>query len=320
MKIFLTGCVGFIGFHTSLKLMKKGHKIVGVDEINDYYDVKLKKNRLKILEKQKNFKFFKLNICNKKKLYDCFKKNKCEIIINLAAQAGVRYSIKFPEKYLNSNIIGFFNILDLSVKFKIKHLLFASTSSVYGKSKKFPLKESYDSNQPISFYSATKVSNEVMAYSYSYIHKLPCTCLRFFTVYGPYGRPDMALFKFTSAILKNKKINFFNNGSHIRDFTYIDDVVIMIEKLLKKSPKNNIPYDTFNLSNSKPIALKSYLKQIEINLGIKAKLNLMPLQKGDVFKTHASNRKLINKIGRIKPTPIDFGIKKFIEWYKTYHA
>ena len=159
-----------------------------------------------------------------------------------------------------------------------------------------------------------------MACKYSHLYNLSTIVVLFFTVYGPYGRPDMALFKFTSAILKNKKINFFNNGSHIRDFTYIDDVVIMIEKLLKKSPKNNIPYDTFNLSNSKPIALKSYLKQIEINLGIKAKLNLMPLQKGDVFKTHASNRKLINKIGRIKPTPIDFGIKKFIEWYKTYHA
>ena len=319
MKILVTGGAGFIGFHTSLKLIEKGYKIIGIDEINSYYDVNLKKRRLEILKKSKNFKFLKINICNEKKLSKCFKKNKFKIVINLAAQAGVRYSVKSPEKYINSNIIGFFNILKLSAKFKIKHLLFASTSSVYGKSEKFPIKENYTTNKPLSFYSATKASNEVMAHSYSYIYKLPSTCLRFFTVYGPYGRPDMALFKFTNAILNNKKIDLFNFGNHVRDFTYIDDAVSMLIKLINKPPKEKVPYDIFNLSNSKPVALKSYLKEIEKNLGISAKLNKMPLQLGDVYKTHASNKKLEKKIGKIKSTKLKEGIKNFIEWYKDYY-
>ena len=207
----------------------------------------------------------------------------------------------------------------MSAKFKIKHLLFASTSSVYGKSEKFPLKENYITNKPLSFYSATKASNEVMAHSYSYVHKLPCTCLRFFTVYGPYGRPDMALFKFTKAILKNKKIDLYNYGDHIRDFTYIDDVIKMLIKLIKNPPRGNIPYDTFNISNSNPVSLKYYLRIIEKNLGIYAKLNKMPLQIGDVYKTHASKKKLEKKIGKTKPTKINIGIKKFIDWYNSFY-
>ncbi len=319
MKILVTGCAGFIGFHTSLDLIKKGYKIFGVDEINNYYDVNLKKKRLKILREYKNFKFFKINICDEKKLSNCFKKNKFKIVINLAAQAGVRYSIKHPKKYMYSNIIGFFNILKLSTTYKIKHLLFASTSSVYGKSEKFPIKENFVTNKPLSFYSATKASNEAMAHSFSYVHKLPCTCIRFFTVYGPYGRPDMALFKFTKAILKNKKIDLFNYGNHVRDFTYIDDAVKMLTSLINRPPKGIVPYDNFNLSNSKPVPLKTYLRALEKSLGITAKLNKMPLQVGDVYKTHASNKKLEKKIGKTKPTNLDNGIKKFVQWYKGYY-
>ena len=253
MNILITGCAGFIGFSLSYKLLNLDkNNIFGVDNLNDYYDVELKKNRVNKLKKFKNFDIKKLDISNFNSLNNYIKKNKIKIIINLAAQAGVRYSIEQPQAYLESNIVGFFNILEVSRINKIKHLLFASTSSVYGSSTDFPLSESSNTDAPLSFYAATKKSNELMAHSYSNIHKLPCTGFRFFTVYGPFGRPDMALFKFTDAIIKKKSIEDFNKVNHTRDFTYIDDITEFISKAISKIPNKNNPYEIFNVGNSKP--------------------------------------------------------------------
>lgn len=319
--ILITGCAGFIGFHLSKKLLEnKNFKVFGIDNLNNYYDVKLKKNRLKILKNIKKFKFEKLDIKNFKKIISNFKRNKYSVVINLAAQAGVLYSVKNPDTYLKNNIEGFFNILVASKNFKIKHLIFASTSSVYGPSRTFPHKETDNTDKPLSFYAATKKCNEVMAHSFSNIYKLPCTGLRFFSVYGPMGRPDMALFKFTKSIIQNKYINLNNNGNHIRDFTYIEDVVLGIIKLIKKPPSSNIPFEIFNIGNSNPIRLKFFLKEIENYLGIKAKIKLRDLQLGDIYKTHASIKKLKNKIGYQAFTNAKTGIKKFVDWYKFYFS
>jgi len=318
--ILVTGCAGFIGYHLCKKLIEKKYNVIGIDNINNYYDIELKKDRLKELKYFKNnFKFKKTDISNYKILEKLFKKYKFTYVVNLAAQAGVRSSIKNPSSYVESNVVGFFNILDLSKKFKIKHLLFASTSSVYGNNDNFPSKESYNTDQPLSFYAATKKSNEVMAYSYSYIHKLPCTSLRFFTVYGPYGRPDMALFKFTNSIRKNKKIDVYNNGNHIRDFTYIDDVIQYILILIPKKPNGPIPYEVFNIGNSKPTKLMSFLKSIQKALGKKAKIQYKELQKGDVHTTHSSIVKLIKKTGYRPKISIHDGISKFINWHIKYY-
>lgn len=317
--ILITGCAGFIGYHLSKKLLEnKKLNIHGIDNLNKYYDIKIKKDRLKILNKKKNFHFENIDITNKKKIDLIFKKNKYEVVINLAAQAGVLYSIKNPETYLKNNIEGFFNILSASKKFNIKHLIFASTSSVYGPANIFPLKENDNTDKPLSFYAATKKSNEVMAHSFSNVYKLPCTGLRFFTVYGPMGRPDMALFKFTRAILDKKKMYLNNNGNHVRDFTYIDDIVSGIIKLINIPPKKKIPFEIFNIGNSSPKKLKSFLFEIENYLGIKAKIKYRALQVGDIYKTHASVDKLKIKTGYKASTEIRAGIKKFIDWYKEY--
>ena len=236
----------------------------------------------------------------------------------MAAQAGVRYSVEKPEKYFESNMRGFFNILELSRNHKIKHLIFASTSSVYGDSNKFPLKENNNTDFPKSFYAATKKSNEVMAYSYSNIYKLPCTALRFFTVYGPFGRPDMSLFKFTNNINRNKKISLYNNGKHSRDFTYIDDIVNGIKLTLKKPPKNNTPFEIYNLGKGSSIDLFNYIKEIENNIGKRASFKKFPLQKGDVHKTHSSITKISKNLGYKPKTNIKYGIKKFLDWYFNY--
>ena len=256
---------------------------------------------------------------NYKKLNDIVKKNKINIIIHLAAQAGVRYSIKYPRTYFKSNLEGFFNILEISKDNKIKHLIFASTSSVYGDSKKFPLNENDRTDQPLSFYAATKKSNEVMAHSYSHIYKLPCTGVRFFTVYGPFGRPDMALFKFTKNIINNHSIELFNNGKHLRDFTYVDDIVDGIYSLIKKQSKKTIPYEIFNIGNGTPKKLLDYLKYIEKNLKKKSKTKRLPLQVGDVVKTHSNINKLKKYTGYRPKTNIKIGMEKFIEWYKDYY-
>lgn len=320
MKILITGCAGFIGFHlTKLITESSNVEVFGIDNLNTYYDVDLKKARLKILKKNKNFKFERIDITNEKKLFSIFSKNSYTHVIHLAAQAGVRYSIKNPETYVQSNLVGFFNVLNLSSKFKIKHFLFASTSSVYGSSKKFPLNEDLKTDSPLSFYAATKKSNELMAYSYSNIHKLPCTALRFFTVYGPYGRPDMALFLFTEAILNNKKVNLNNSGKHIRDFTYIDDVIDAIKKMIKKPSKKNIPFEVYNVTGSDPKRLKYFLSIIEKNLQKKSKIFNRPLQKGDVYKTYGDNKKLKKISNFYAKFPIEVGIKNFLEWFKYYY-
>ncbi len=319
MTILITGSAGFIGYHVSKKLLNLNYKIIGLDNINNYYDIKLKKKRLINLKKNKKFSFNKIDLCNYNKLNNLIKKNRIKIIVHLAAQAGVRNSIKNPKNYFKSNLEGFFNILEASRNNRIKHLIFASTSSVYGENNKFPLNENDKTDHPLSFYAATKKSNEVMAHSYSHIYKLPCTGVRFFTVYGPFGRPDMALYKFTNNIVKNKSIDLFNYGNHQRDFTYIDDVVDGVVSLIKKFPKKNTPYEIFNIGNGKSKKLIDYLKYIEKYLLKKAKIRKLPLQNGDIIKTHSNIKKLKNFTNYKPKTDIDLGISKFIEWFKDYH-
>ena len=319
MSILVTGAAGFIGYHLIKKTLNKNKEVIGIDNINSYYDIILKKDRINKLKKNKKFSFYKVDLSNYKKLNNIVKKNKIKIIIHLAAQAGVRYSIKNPRSYFNSNLEGFFNILEVSRHNKIKHLIYASTSSVYGDSKKFPLNENDRTDQPLSFYAATKKSNEVMAHSYSYIYNLPCTGVRFFTVYGPFGRPDMALFKFTKKIINNHTIELFNNGNHFRDFTYVDDIVDGIYLLINKQSKKTIPYQIFNIGNGTPKKLIDYLKHIEKNLKKISKTKKLPLQVGDVVKTHSNINKLKKYTGYKPKTNIKIGISRFIEWYKDYY-
>jgi UDP-glucuronate 4-epimerase len=332
MKILVTGSSGFIGFHLSKKLLEKGHIVHGFDSMNSYYDVKLKKARNNILKKYKNFSFTKNKLENKNVLEKTFYKFKPSIVIHLAAQAGVRYSIESPRVYLDSNIIGTYNIIEISHKLKVKHLIMASSSSVYGANKKIPFKEIDKTETQLSIYAATKKSNESMAHSYSNIWKLPTTMLRFFTVYGPWGRPDMALFKFTKGILNNKKIDIYNNGKMYRDFTYIDDIINGIILLIKKIPNVKqigkykgdslspvAPFRILNIGNTKKIYLLDFIKQIEKKLSKKAIRNYMPLQKGDVKQT-VSNSNLLKKLTGYNPkTNYKLGIKKFLNWYLNYY-
>ncbi len=332
MKILVTGSSGFIGFHLSAHLLENGNKVIGIDSMNSYYDVNLKKARLNILKKYKNFEFHKVNLENEKKIQLIFKKYKPKIVVHLAAQAGVRYSIKNPRVYLKSNIAGSFNIIEASYKIKVKHLIMASSSSVYGGNKKIPFKETDKTETQLSIYAATKKANESMAHSYSNIWNLPITMLRFFTVYGPWGRPDMALFKFTKGIINNKKIDIYNYGKMYRDFTFVDDIVEGIKLLIDKPPnlkqigkfKNDslsavAPFRILNIGNTKKIFLLNFIKQIEKELGKKAIRNYMPLQKGDVKQT-LSNTNLLKKITGYNPkTNYKLGIKKFLNWYKNYY-
>lgn len=319
MKILITGCAGFIGFHLSQKILKNKYTVFGIDNINSYYDVNIKKKRLQLLKQHKKFNFRKYDILDKKKVNNFVKKNKIKIIIHLAAQAGVRYSIKNPQDYFKSNIEGFFNILEISRENKIGHLIFASTSSVYGNNNNFPLKEIYNTDKPLTFYAASKKTNETMAYSYSNIYSLPSTALRFFTVYGPFGRPDMALFKFTDNIIKNKKVDLYNKGKHLRDFTYVDDIVEGIISIIKKPSKDKIPFNIFNIGNGKSKKLNTYLETIEKNLNKKAKVKKLPLQTGDVIKTHSDISKLNKYSGYKSKIDINTGIKYFIKWYLNYY-
>ena len=332
MKIIVTGSSGFIGFHVSKKLLESGKKVHGVDSMNSYYDVNLKKARLSILKKYKNFSFSKAKIENKKNLDKAFKKFKPAVVIHLAAQAGVRYSIEKPRVYLDSNITGTYNVIEISKKLNVKHLIMASSSSVYGANKKIPFKEIDKTETQMSIYAATKKSNESMAHAYSNIWKVPITMVRFFTVYGPWGRPDMALFKFTKGILNNKKIDIYNNGKMYRDFTYIDDIVSGINLLIKKIPNTKqlgrykddslspiAPFRILNIGNTKKVYLLDFIKEIEKVLGKKAKRNYMPLQKGDVKQT-LSNTNLLKKITRYNPkTNFKTGIRKFLDWYLNYY-
>ena len=321
MKILVTGCAGFIGYHLVSKLLNnKKYFVYGIDNLNNYYDINLKKDRLQNLKKKSNkFKFFKIDITKGLNLKKNFKKYKYDVVINLAAQAGVRYSIYNPKVYFDSNIKGFYNIMELSRLIKVKHFMFASTSSVYGNLNIYPSRESFNTNSPSSFYASSKISNEVMAYAYSNIYKIKCTALRFFTIYGPFGRPDMSLFRFTKGIVNNKKIKIYNYGQHSRDFTYIDDVVDGITSVIKKPSKNKIPFNIFNIGNGNPKRLLDYLKQIEDKLNKKAKIDSLPLQIGDIKKTH-SNISSLKKYTKYKPkTNIKLGIGKFIDWYKYYY-
>tara|TARA_B100000989_G_C19503794_1_gene455509 strand:- start:5 stop:970 length:966 start_codon:yes stop_codon:yes gene_type:complete len=316
-KILVTGAAGFIGFHLSLKLLEKGFNVVGIDNLNKYYDVKLKKKRNSILKKYKNYTFFKIDIINEKKLERVFKKNKFFCVIHLAAQAGVRYSLINPRSYIDNNIIGFFNIIDLVKKNNIKKFIYASTSSIYGIQKKFPLKESYTTDNPIQLYAATKKSNEVIATSYSNLYKIHTIGLRFFTVYGPWGRPDMALFRFTKNILKNKPIEVFNRGKHQRDFTYVDDITDGISKIIEKR-STKVLNEIFNIGNGKKINLIKYIKLIEKYLNKRSKKKFLSLQKGDVIKTHSDSNLISKRYNYKSKTNVEYGVKQFVEWYLSY--
>ncbi len=331
MKILVTGAAGFIGFHVCKRFIKAGIEVVGIDNLNSYYDINLKKNRIKELDNLSkqlliSFKFYKGDIVQSKDLEKLFndankEKSKITEVIHLAAQAGVRYSLENPSAYIQSNLVGFFNIIEQSKKNCINNFYYASSSSVYGGNDKTPFEESDNVNQPISLYAATKKSNELIAHTYSHLFNLPTIGLRFFTVYGPWGRPDMALFKFTESIINNKPIRVFNYGNMLRDFTYIDDVIESIFLLMQNSDNNSNSklYKIFNIGNSNPTKLYDYIEAIENNLGKKADMILEEMQPGDVKETYA-NTELLQKFISFKPnTSIDKGIKEFIRWYLEYY-
>ena len=335
MTILVTGAAGFIGFHLSLKLLKNGEEVIGLDNLNNYYDPKLKESRLEILNTFNNklFTFIKSNLEDKKSLKNIFKKYKPNLVINLAAQAGVRYSLENPYSYVNSNIVGFINLLEECRNNKVAHLVYASSSSVYGGNTKMPFTESQNVDHPVSLYAASKKANELMAHSYSHLFDIPTTGLRFFTVYGPWGRPDMALFLFTKSILNNEPIKIFNNGKMTRDFTYIDDIVESIIRVIKKPPKKNnslyskdlkpdnswAPYQIFNIGNSNPTPLMDFISSIEKKLGKKAIKQYLPIQPGDVPNTDSETKSLEKWINFKPNTSVEVGISAFVEWYKKFY-
>lgn len=331
MKVLVTGAAGFIGFYLCKALMERELQVVGIDNLNDYYDVELKKDRLAILaehEKKHNFEFIKLALEDRVSISELFQSYNFDVVVNLAAQAGVRYSIENPHAYIDSNLVGFVNILEGCKNTKVKHLVYASSSSVYGMNIKQPFNTDDCVDYPISLYAATKKSNELMAHTYSHLYNLPVTGLRFFTVYGPMGRPDMAYFKFTKAIIEGKEINVYNNGDMKRDFTYIDDIVEGIVRVIYKTPAqkssditlSTAPYKIYNIGNNQPITLRQFIKAIEDACGIKAKEKLMEMQDGDVPITYADVDDLIRDTGFKPNTPIESGISKFVRWYiEKYH-
>lgn len=316
-KVLVTGSAGFIGMHLCLKLLKT-FQVVGIDNINNYYDIKLKQSRLKILKNNKKFIFFKTDINNFKYIYEIFKKVKPDVVINLAAQAGVRYSLKHPRKYLSTNIDGFFNILECCRIFKVKKLLYSSSSSVYGSQISGPFKESSNTDRPLSIYAATKKSNELMANVYNHLYDTKCIGLRFFTVYGPWGRPDMALFSFVKSIIKKNIIKIYGKGKLRRDFTYIDDIVDQVEKIIKLDLKfyNN---QILNIGGGKPVKLMNFIKIIEKHLSIKAKIKFIRTPKTDVKFTYADPSRL-QKLTKLNfKTDINNGIFNFVKWYKNFY-
>lgn len=332
MKILISGVAGFIGFHLAKKLVSQGHTIVGIDNLNTYYEVQLKIDRLKELgveiqleelplkknREKDNFSFHQIDLTDEEKLNELFSTSGIDLVINLAAQAGVRYSIENPKAYINSNVVGFINILECCKKYNIKELIYASSSSVYGNSDKSPFEETDHVDNPISIYAATKKSNELMAHVYSHLFNIKTIGLRFFTVYGPWGRPDMAPFLFTKAILNNNPINVFNNGDLMRDFTFINDVVGGIEAVIHKMDAFE-KYEIFNIGNNKPVALKDFIDAVETSCGKEAIKVMFPMQEGDVYKTYASIDKLNQLTGYSPETNIREGIHKFVSWYKEYY-
>lgn len=333
MKVLITGSAGFIGFHLSKKLLENNIQVVGIDNLNDYYDENLKQSRLTILEKYINFKFHQVDLKDKIQVDRIFEKYHPEYVINLAAQAGVRYSIENPYAYVDSNLIGFVNILEACRNYPVKHLLYASSSSVYGGNRVAPFSTNHNVDHPVSLYAATKKSNELMAHTYSHLYGIPTTGLRFFTVYGPYGRPDMAYYSFTKDILADKPIKVFNHGKMERDFTYVDDIVEGIEKLIPLAPQANpdwdeskddlsdsfAPYKIYNIGNNNPVPLMRFINALESALGKEAKKNYMEMQPGDVLRTYADVSDLEKDINFKPSTSIEDGLQKFVDWYKEYY-
>lgn len=314
MKILVTGCCGFIGYHLSKKLLNLNHTIIGIDNMNDYYDVSMKEKRLKELEVFENFVFYRNDICHYDFLYSVFEKNNFDLVINLAAQAGVRYSIENPFVYIQSNLVGFANILECCRNFNIERLIYASSSSVYGNSDDIPFKEDAKTDKPVSLYAATKKSNEVLAECYSKLYGFQCTGLRFFTVYGPNGRPDMSPFLFTNSIYNEKPIQVFNNGNMLRDFTYVDDIVNGIVSIVNKKLKYK--HNIYNIGCSEPVNLMDFIKEIERCLGKKANIIFKEMQKGDVVKTYADTTKLEKDFGYKPSIKLKDGIERFIKWWR----
>ena len=334
MKILVTGAAGFIGYHTARALLARGDEVVGVDNLNEYYDVTLKHARLKQFDGNPRFRFVKLDIADRTGMKALFEREKFPRVIHLAAQAGVRYSLTNPDAYIDSNIVGFMNILEGCRHSGVEHLVYASTSSVYGANTKMPFSVHQNVDHPLSMYAATKKANELMAHTYSYLHRLPTTGLRFFTVYGPFGRPDMALFLFTRNILAGRPIDVFNYGNHRRDFTYIDDIVEGVIRASDRIAKANVawdgdqpdpatsraPYRIYNIGNNRPTELMHYIEVIEAELGRKAIKNMLPMQAGDVPDTFADVDDLVRDVGYKPATPVEVGVKRFVEWYRGYYG
>ncbi|MGX1982295.1 UDP-glucuronate 4-epimerase [Thermolongibacillus altinsuensis] len=333
MKILVTGAAGFIGSHLSKRLLNEGYEVIGIDNVNDYYDPKLKLDRLEWI-KHPNFRFEKVSLEDRERINYIFTEYKPTIVVNLAAQAGVRYSLVNPHAYIDSNIVGFMNILEACRRYNVEHLIYASSSSVYGANTKMPFSVHDNVDHPVSLYAATKKANELMAHTYSHLYGLPTTGLRFFTVYGPWGRPDMALFLFTEAIINGNPIKVFNNGNMMRDFTYIDDIVESMYRLIQRKPEPNLnwdgknpdpgtsyaPYRVYNIGNSNPVNLLDFITAIEEKLGIKAKKEFLPLQAGDVPATYADVEDLYKEINFKPQTSIKEGVSKFIDWYLDYYG
>lgn len=333
MTYLVTGAAGFIGYYACLRLLAEGHQVVGLDNLNDYYDVNLKLARVAQLESKPGFRFVKMDLADRSGMAALFVENKFERVIHLGAQAGVRYSIDNPLAYIDANLVGFVNILEGCRHNKVQHLLYASSSSVYGMNHKQPFATGDNVDHPISLYAATKKANELMAHTYSHLYGLPTTGMRFFTVYGPWGRPDMALFKFTRAMLANENIDVYNRGEMCRDFTYIDDVAEAIMRLKDIIPQPNpdwtvetgdasassAPYILYNVGNSNPVQLMDYIKALEIALGIEAKKNMLPVQPGDVLETSSDSMPLYNATGFKPQTSVLQGVKSFVDWYKDFY-
>jgi UDP-glucuronate 4-epimerase len=318
---FVTGAAGFIGFHLVESLLQQGAAVVGYDNINDYYDTKLKYTRLELLKKYNNFTFIKGDLRDKQMMDELFMEYKPHIVVNLAAQAGVRYSMERPEAYMDSNVIGFFNLLEACRQYPVEHLVYASSSSVYGANEKIPFSTSDKTDNPVSFYAATKKTNEIMAYTYSYLYGIPATGLRFFTVYGPYGRPDMAYYSFTKSILDGRPIKIFNNGDSYRDFTYIDDIVKGMEYILSNSPEGDeykVKYKIYNIGNNKPVKLMDFIEILEKSIGRTAIKEYLPMQQGDVHGTYADISGLEEDFYFMPNTSVELGLSRFVEWYKGY--
>jgi UDP-glucuronate 4-epimerase len=334
MKILVTGAAGFIGFHLSKRLLERGDAVVGLDNMNAYYDVSLKEARLAQLREKPAFEFVRADLADRKAMEEVFARGKFDAIVNLAAQAGVRYSIENPHAYIDANVAGFMNVLEGARHHGAGHLVFASTSSIYGLNTNLPLDEHQNTDHPVSLYAATKKANEAMAHSYAHLFGIPCTGLRFFTVYGPWGRPDMALFKFTKGILADEPIPVFNEGKMIRDFTYVDDIVEGVMRVVDRPPRENpqwdaaspdaatsaAPWRIFNIGNHQRVELMRYIRAIESALGKTAKLHLLPMQAGDVLATEADTRELQAATGFKPATPVEEGIKRFVAWYLEYYG